>query len=155
MAHTPRTTKAVAARPATPERIRSVKRTPEFEVALGARIRAARIAARMSQGALGDAVGISFQQVQKYELGRDRVAASTLQGFASALGMHPGSFYGDNMPVPAGSISDMKAAFKAANVLGQIRDPRVLKQILALAKVLGEADDREVEQPATTGDGAP
>lgn len=113
---------------------------PEYAVSFGARIRAARIAASMSQSALGEAIGVSFQQVQKYEKGLDRVAVSTLQGIAGALGVHPGAFFDVSVPAPVGPIPDMKAAIKAADVLGQIRDPRVLKQILALATALGECE---------------
>ncbi len=122
------------------EQTRSMKRDPAFEVALGARIRAARVAAKMSQGALGAAVGVTFQQVQKYETGRDRVSASTLQGIAVALGVHPGSFFDADTPVPTGSIPDVKRALKSADVLGQIRDPGVLDRLLALAKVLAEVE---------------
>ncbi len=66
----PRTPKADVeqlAKSASPTRRRSgsQNRTPEIELALGARIRAARIAAKMNQSDLGATVGISFQQVQK------------------------------------------------------------------------------------------
>lgn len=151
MARAPKITEAAKAdRPAAPERLKRVKRNPELEAALGARIRAARIAAKMSQGALGEAVGISFQQVQKYELGKDRVAASTLQGIAATLGVHPGSFFDETMSVPVGSIPDVKAAFKAADALGQIRDPRILTKLLALAKALADSTGSvtDVESPA-------
>jgi transcriptional regulator with XRE-family HTH domain len=132
----------------------SQSRTPELEAALGARIRAARIAARMSQGDLGAVVGISFQQVQKYENGKDRVAASTLQGFAAALGVNPGSFFDGDMPVPVGSIADVKAAIRAADAFQHIRDPRVLKQLIALARELA-TPPTAVDQPAPEPEGAP
>ena len=112
------------------------KRKPELEVVLGARLRAARVAAQMSQTALGATVGISFQQVQKYELGKDRIAASTLQNFAAALGVHPGSFYGDDMPAPAGSIPDVKAVMRIAEVAQRVHSPLVLKRLVALMEVL-------------------
>ena len=54
------------------------KRIPELKTALGVRIRAARVSAGLSQTDLGAAIGISFQQVQKYEKGSDRITASTL-----------------------------------------------------------------------------
>ncbi len=117
-------------------------RTPEREVALGARIRAARISARMSQTALGDAVGVSFQQIQKYELGRDRMAASTLQGIAAALGVHPGSFF-DETSVPIGSLPELRAAMSAAETFRQIGDPHVRKQLLALARALANGAPSE------------
>ena len=126
--------------PAARERLKRVKRTPELEIALGARIRTARLVARMSQGALGKAVGISFQQVQKYENGGDRVAASTLQGIAAALGVHPGSFFDEDMPVPSGSKSDVKAIVSLGQRIQRVRDPAVARRLLALADLLSEAE---------------
>ena len=62
-------------------------RDVEFEVMIGARIREARVAAQMTQRALSDAVGIAYQKLQKYELGKDRIAVSTLNRIAKALGV--------------------------------------------------------------------
>ena len=133
----------------------STKRTPELEAASGGRVKAARIAARMSQGDLAAAVGVSFQQVQKYERGADRIAASTLQGFAAALGVHPGSFYGDEMPVPSSNISEVKAAMRIAQRIQRVRDPGVLKRLMALVEALGEDQGADVEQPAPPPNGMP
>ena len=128
----------------------AIKRTPDLEAAIGTRIRAARVAAGLSLTALATAVGVASQQIQKYEMGNDRVAASTLQGIAIALGVHPGSFF-DDMPAPSGSVHDIRAALKAAKVLQQIRDPRVLKQLLALAQTLVNAGSSQ-NKPAITSD---
>ena len=107
-------------------------RNSELDAALGSRIRAARTAARMSQTALGAALGVSFQQVQKYETGKDRVTVSTLQGIAAVLGVHPGSFFGDDMPVPVGGLPDVKSALRIANRIQRIRNPVVVKRLMAL-----------------------
>lgn len=56
-----------------------------YDLAVGRRLRLARRARRLSQGALGDGVGLSFQQVQKYERGVNRVSASTLAELAIFL----------------------------------------------------------------------
>lgn len=64
------------------------KRSPEpYDVALGARICAARRAAGMTQAELGRALDLTFQQIQKYEKGVNRVAVSTLIPMARALGV--------------------------------------------------------------------
>ena len=147
-----------AADASTPKRTRKGRgRSPEFEVALGLRIRAARVAARVSQTALGAALGVSFQQVQKYELGKDRVSANTLQGIAAVLGVHPGSFYGDDMPVPVSGLPDVKSALRIAKRIQRIRDPGVVKRLMALVDLLAgaEGDDGDkgaiqVERPATS-----
>ncbi len=133
------------------------QRTPELEIAFGVRIRVARISAGMSQTDLGAAIGVSFQQVQKYEKGTDRIAASTLQTLATALGVHPGSFY-DDVSMPIGNIPDIKAAMKTAEVLQNVRDPRVLRHLLALAKLFAERDPGAengfgTEDPVSINDG--
>jgi DNA-binding XRE family transcriptional regulator len=91
-----------------------VKRTPEIEIVIGARLKALRVAAGMTQSALGQVIGVTFQQIQKYERGQDRVAASTLQVLAAALKVHPGSFFDSEMPPPVGSVPDVSSALKGA-----------------------------------------
>ena len=56
---------------------------------VGARIRMQRIVRDISQTELGNAVGVSFQQVQKYEKGVNRVSASRLQRIANVLKVAP------------------------------------------------------------------
>lgn len=64
---------------------------------IGARIRLARtlVSPRMSQTALGEAIGVSFQQVQKYEKGKDRIAAPTLVHLAEVTGQDIPFFFAD------------------------------------------------------------
>ncbi len=111
-------------------------RNPDLEAAFGARLRAARIAARMSQTKLGEALGVSFQQVQKYENGKDRVAASTLQAIAAALGVHPGAFFDEDMPAPSGSVADARAAMRLVQCVQRVRNPVVVQRLLALVEAI-------------------
>ncbi len=131
-------------------------RNPDLEAAFGVRIRAARIAARMSQTELGNALGVSFQQVQKYEKGKDRVAASTLQAVAAALGVHPGWFFDHDVPVPSGGVASVKAAMRIVDRLQRVRTPVVVQRLLALVDLLVEIEGTEkaavVDQP-TDGSG--
>ncbi|RYC31376.1 XRE family transcriptional regulator [Lichenibacterium minor] len=137
---------------AKPERIRRTGRNPEFEAALGARIRALRVAARVSQGTIGEAIGISFQQVQKYESGKDRVTASTLQAIAVVLGVHPGAFFDDEVSVlPSSRVADVREVVKMGQRIQRVRNPTVMKHLLSLADLLADPDG---EQPATP-DGTP
>jgi transcriptional regulator with XRE-family HTH domain len=64
---------------------------------VGNRVRMRRLMFNMSQGKLGDALGVTFQQVQKYEKGTNRVAASRLQHMAHILQV-PVSFFFDGAP---------------------------------------------------------
>ena len=115
-----------------------IGRTPEAEVAIGARLRALRVAAGMSQSTLAEVIGVSFQQIQKYEKGKDRVSASTLQVLAAALNVHPGSFFDGEMPSPSGDVPDVRSALKGAAGLQRISDPKVRKHLVGLISVLGD-----------------
>jgi transcriptional regulator with XRE-family HTH domain len=68
------------------------------DVHIGQKIRARRILLGLSQTKLADTAGISFQQVQKYEKGTNRVGASRLQQFSEALGVPPSYFF-DGAPI--------------------------------------------------------
>ena len=68
---------------------------------VGSRVRMRRMMLAMSQEKLGDALGLTFQQVQKYEKGTNRIGASRLQQISHILQV-PVSFFFDGAPVIAG-----------------------------------------------------
>lgn len=78
-------------------------KTARTDKLLGARVRARRHAISMSQEKLGDALGLTFQQVQKYENGSNRIGAGTLYELARILGVKPSWFFEDleTLPGPA------------------------------------------------------
>ena len=134
--------------PPSDDRVRKlVKRTPEAEVAIGARLRALRVAAGMSQTTLGEVIGITFQQIQKYEKGKDRVAASTLQVLAAALKVHPGSFFDGEMPSPVGDVPDVRTALKGAAGLQRISNAKLRIRLETLIDTL--ADDPGLRTPVS------
>ena len=65
----------------------------ETDAFVGARLSQRRQALGLTQGALARRLGISAQQVQKYEAGANRISASRLSRIAAALGDHPGSYF--------------------------------------------------------------
>jgi transcriptional regulator with XRE-family HTH domain len=65
---------------------KDLSRVTALELAIGARMRTRRRQLGLSQSELADKLGVSFQQVQKYERGANRVAASTLVAASQALG---------------------------------------------------------------------
>src|SRR5271156_2480940 len=67
---------------------------------VGARVRMRRLILGMSQGKLGDALDVTFQQVQKYEKGANRIGASRLQQLARVLDVPPAFFF-DGAPANA------------------------------------------------------
>src|ERR1700746_2036132 len=66
---------------------------------VGSRVRMRRMMLGMSQEKLGDSLGITFQQIQKYEKGTNRIGASRLQQIATVLAV-PVSFFFEGAPVP-------------------------------------------------------
>jgi transcriptional regulator with XRE-family HTH domain len=66
---------------------------------VGARVRMRRMMMKMSQTALGDALGVTFQQVQKYEKGTNRIGAGRLQQIAGLLQV-PIEFFFEGAPTP-------------------------------------------------------
>lgn len=70
-----------------------------IDVAVGGNLRAMRVRSGMSQGTLGIAVGITFQQVQKYENATNRISASRLVDFARALNCSVRDFFQGIQPI--------------------------------------------------------
>lgn len=64
---------------------------------VGRRVKMRRMELGISQTKLGDAIGVTFQQVQKYERGTNRIGSSRLQMIAGALGVPPAHFF-DGLP---------------------------------------------------------
>lgn len=71
------------------------KKPAAMDIHVGARIRMRRTMLRMSQETLGQQIKVTFQQVQKYEKGANRVGASRLQQIADALSTTPSWFFED------------------------------------------------------------
>jgi transcriptional regulator with XRE-family HTH domain len=88
--------------------------TSGADVAIGTRIRTYRRAAKVSQAQLGAALGVTFQQVQKYENGKNRVSAGKLGTIAERLKITPdkllGTFARGNGPDPMEAIADRRVS---------------------------------------------
>jgi transcriptional regulator with XRE-family HTH domain len=69
---------------------------------VGRRVRMRRMMLAMSQGKLGDALGLTFQQVQKYEKGTNRIGASRLQHICQILQV-PVAFFFEGIPTVPGA----------------------------------------------------
>jgi transcriptional regulator with XRE-family HTH domain len=115
-----------------------------IDVEVGARIRACRIISGMSQSSLADGLGISFQQVQQYEKGTNRVGSGRLQAIANILGVRVAVFFEHCAMVPS-PYSDGLARFLSSQEgieLNQafrgIAHPRVRRTFVALVKSLTE-----------------
>jgi transcriptional regulator with XRE-family HTH domain len=118
---------------------REVGRAAGVELAIGARLRARRRQLGLSQSDLAMRLGVSFQQVQKYERGSNRVAASTLVAAASALDVTVSWLVGEDS-APREDDEDVfralarPGALEILQAFSAIPDPRGRAALLALAK---------------------
>ncbi len=78
-------------------------RQSPIDIHVGSRMKLRRTLMNMSQERLGEALGITFQQVQKYESGVNRISASRLFDLSRILDV-PISFFYDDMPEPLASV---------------------------------------------------
>ncbi len=112
----------------------------EIDQQIGQRLKERRLLMGLSQTALADGLGITFQQLQKYEKGHNRIAAGRLYGCAQLLDVPPEYFFegleGSDGGTPDETRSD--EAMKLARAYYRIGDPterfRVRKLVQALAR---------------------
>jgi transcriptional regulator with XRE-family HTH domain len=117
---------------------------------VGSRVRMRRMMIGMSQEKLGEKLGITFQQIQKYEKGTNRIGASRLQQIASVLSV-PVSFFFEGAPVPdaaanAGAaptspayVSDFLATadgLALTKAFMKVKDPKVRRRIVDLVEAM-------------------
>jgi transcriptional regulator with XRE-family HTH domain len=108
------------------------------DVHVGQRVRQRRTLLAMSQTKLGDAVGLTFQQIQKYERGSNRIGSSRLYEFAKVLDV-PVSYFFDEMPSNALSGRPMsgrgrKGFGEAGTPFEQEKDPLIKRETLELVR---------------------
>src|SRR4029077_6640976 len=87
-----------------------VKKSPNpIDKHVGSRVRMRRMMLGMSQEKLGDALGLTFQQVQKYEKGSNRIGASRLHQICGTLQV-PVAFFFESVPPPPGKLAEFDEA---------------------------------------------
>jgi transcriptional regulator with XRE-family HTH domain len=119
------------------------------DVHVGSRVRLRRTLLGMSQEKLGDAIGLTFQQVQKYERGANRVGASRLYDLARVLDVSVSYFFDElGGEQPAGnSGGETTEPFQANPIMKRetlelvraylrISDPQIKRRLFELAKAL-------------------
>ncbi len=125
------------------------------DVHVGARLRVRRTLLGMSQTTLGHAIGLTFQQVQKYEKGTNRISASRLYDLARLLDVPIQHFF-DDMPTAVAASSPTlgggrakkppsyepdpmakRETLKLVRAYYKIRDPEIRKHLFAMTKTLG------------------
>lgn len=107
----------------------------DLDIAIGQNLSRYRKLAGCSQDVLAEAVGVSFQQIQKYEKGTNRIAASTLIEFARLLNISIDQFYGEAYGhIAYNDVSKVKATLIEAIIEPPNKEFDAL--IIALGKLL-------------------
>jgi transcriptional regulator with XRE-family HTH domain len=122
---------------------------------VGSRVRMRRLMLGMSQTKLGDAIGLTFQQVQKYEKGTNRISASRLQQICDVLQV-PVPFFFEGAPLAPGQHAGNSAAPSPAylaeflasrdglaltKAFMRIEEPNMRRRIVALVEEIAGEDD--------------
>ncbi|MGD9914313.1 MAG: helix-turn-helix domain-containing protein [Rhizobiaceae bacterium] len=131
--------------------VENKKKPNPIDAHVGSRVRLRRNMLGMSQERLGESLGITFQQIQKYEKGTNRVGASRLQAIASVLDV-PVSFFFENAPggqptAAAGLGEESQTTFvvdflnsaegiQLNRAFARISNPQVRRKLVDLVKTL-------------------
>ena len=143
----------------------SPRKSNPVDVHVGSRVRVRRMILGLSQEKLGEKLGLTFQQVQKYERGTNRVGASRLFDLARVLDV-PIQFFFDEMPSdlasaaatgfserpaenPLSEYLSTRDGLELNRAFARITDPKVRKSIVDLVRSLaGETGDIPEDPPA-------
>lgn len=133
---------------------RSARKPNPIDAHVGTRVRLRRMLLGMSQEKLGEHLGLTFQQVQKYEKGVNRIGASRLFDLARVLGV-PVQFFYDEAPAELSEASlapgfaekpaesyvieflSTREGMDLNKAFVQITDPRVRRAVVELVRALG------------------
>ena len=129
-----------------------IKKAPNpIDQHVGSRVRIRRVLTGMSQEKLGEALGLTFQQVQKYEKGTNRIGASRLQHIASILGVTISFFFeglpSDNNAARAQGMDESDTShvieflsttegLQLNKAFARIKDPKVRRRVVDLVSTL-------------------
>jgi transcriptional regulator with XRE-family HTH domain len=141
------------------------------DVHVGKRLRLRRTLLGMSQEKLGEAIGLTFQQVQKYERGANRIGSSRLYDLSRALGVSVAYFFEemsdsvaaqspaqvrgmaeDRIPYAYGDLRDQdpmtrRETLALVRAYYRIADPQVRKRLFEMIKALSAASSSEKSSP--------
>ena len=119
---------------------------------LGERVKNRRLMVGMSQTGLGDAIGVAFQQIQKYESGKNRISVSRLVDIAEALDVNisyllekyliSSSRKNDSSP----EINLNKETCRIIHAYNEIKDTHMRRRVLSLIKEVGKSANNAKDQ---------
>jgi transcriptional regulator with XRE-family HTH domain len=132
------------------------KKPNPVDAHVGSRVRLRRTMLGMSQERLGESLGITFQQIQKYEKGSNRIGASRLQKICEVLNV-PISFFFEDAPnnAPDGlreagtnyvvDFLSTSEGLQLNRAFIRISDAKVRRRVIDLVRALGDAAEPEAE----------
>ncbi len=123
-----------------------------LDAMVGAKVRLLRVNRGISQTVLAERIGVTFQQVQKYEQGANRVGASRLAQIASVLDVSVGEFFESSRTGPPGLNSPVHLlaeprAWRALKACARKPGPRVRS---CIARLVESIADHEMATKAST-----
>lgn len=127
----------------TERRRQKSDRPNPIDVHVGSRLRLRRTLLGMSQEKLGDAIGLTFQQVQKYERGANRIGASRLFDLSRVLDVPVSFFFEDLSPAAGG---DSAAQTKASGTDGYQPNPLMKRETLELVRAFLRIADPQIRR---------
>ena len=134
--------------------VENKKKPNPVDIHVGSRVRLRRTMTGMSQEKLGEHLGITFQQIQKYEKGTNRIGASRLQNISEVLTVPVAFFFEglDNPPVGANGLQEPGSEFlhdsynsseilQLSRAFARIADPKVRRRVLDLVRSLAAVEE--------------
>ncbi|HWA01281.1 MAG TPA: helix-turn-helix transcriptional regulator [Caulobacterales bacterium] len=124
---------------------------------LGQRVRARRLEIGMSQERLAEVLGVTFQQVQKYEKGVNRIAASRLFDISAALDMSIARFFEGLSPARARGVAEEEGGFihdalatpegaQLMSLFASIKSVKVRRRVVELVRALAEEEAEKAKK---------
>ena len=130
------------------------KSTGSIDKEIGSRVRMRRVSIGMSQEKLGDMLGLTFQQVQKYEKGTNRISVSRLVDIAKILGVDIHFFFNgiksikaengfaeEESPPYISEVMSTPEGLQLIRTFTGIKNAKVRKSIVQLVSTLAAQDD--------------
>jgi transcriptional regulator with XRE-family HTH domain len=114
--------------------VKKCSRVTDADRLIGKRVRIARLTAKLSQAELGRRLGVTFQQIQKYENGKNRIAVGRLEQIAEACGCPVGAMFGKD----AHNLFANRNVIALVQPFNTIANDAMQRAIIGLVKTIAE-----------------
>jgi transcriptional regulator with XRE-family HTH domain len=131
---------AMASRPGPGHRLPRQPRAQDIDRHIGARVRQQRVMNGLTQQALADLIGVTYQQAHKYENGSNRIAAGRLYTIAQVLGVEVGYFFEGLPRAPSTNSTPQRVFLDLARNFRSIRARKHQEAICLLTRILANLE---------------